>query len=252
LVSVLLLGKAAPNINLKEMEMADSIQGLLGSTVTPQTSSSSSTGSTQANAFDMNSFLKMFLTQLQCQDPSNPMQSYELAAQLAQFSTVAQLTTANTTLSNIQSYSGAMTNADMASLVGKEVTANKTSIDVTSDNVSSLDYQLGSASNVTLSIKDASGDVIYSENKGAQTAGKHSVGWDGKDTSGTRVSSGTYTCEIEAVDSYGTKTTVQTTYQGLANSLTLNASSPYYILADGTKVAAADVVQVGTQSSSSQ
>jgi flagellar basal-body rod modification protein FlgD len=158
----------------------------------------------------------------------------------------------STTLSNIQGYSAAINNAEMASLVGKEVTANKSTIEVTSGNAGSLDYQLGSASNVTVSIKDASGNVVYTESKSGQSAGKQSVGWNGKDSSGNKVSDGTYTCEVQAVDSSGNTTTVQTTFQGQANSLTLDASNPYYILSDGTKVAAADVVQVGTQSSSSQ
>jgi flagellar basal-body rod modification protein FlgD len=223
---------------------------MLGAGVLSQTSASSSTDST-ANAFDMNSFLKMFLTQLQCQDPTNPLQSYELAAQLAQFSTVAQLTTANTTLSNLQSYSAAINNADMASLVGKEVTASKSTIDVTSSSVGTLNYQLGSAATVTVSIKDANGNVVYSENKGSQDAGKYSVAWNGNNTSGSRASDGTYTCTVTAVDSLGNSTTVQPSIEGQVYSLTLDATSPYYILTDGTKIMASDVIQVETQSSSS-
>ena len=46
------------------------------------------------NTLNMNSFLTMFLAQLQNQDPTNPMQSYELASQLAQFTTVQQLSQA--------------------------------------------------------------------------------------------------------------------------------------------------------------
>jgi flagellar basal-body rod modification protein FlgD len=193
----------------------------------------------------------MFLTQLQCQDPTNPMQSYELAAQLAQFSTVAQLTTANTTLSNIQSYQAAINNADMSSLVGKEITANKSTIDVASGSAGTLGYQLGTASNVTVSISDANGNVVYTENRGAQNAGNYSIAWNGKDSSGTTVSDGTYTCQVQAVYAGGNKTTVQPTIQGQVYSLTLDATNPYYTLsgANGIKVPASDVVQVDTQGS---
>jgi len=187
----------------------------------------------------------MFLTQLQCQDPSNPMQSYELASQLAQFSSVSKLTDISSTLNNIQSYEGAMNNADMASLVGKDVTASKNTISVTSDSVSSLDYTLGSASTVTVSIADADGVTVYTENKGSQDAGKHSIAWDGKDTSGNRIN-GTYTCTVQAVDSSGNKTTVQPTIVGQVSSLTLDATSPYYTLSDGTTVAASNIVKIST------
>ena len=227
-----------------------SISGLLGSSLISQSSTSSSTSSAEASAFDMNSFMKMFLTQLQCQDPTNPMQSYELAAQLAQFSTVEQLSQASTTLSNIQSYQAATNDAAMASLVGKEVTANQSTINVSSGNASTLGYNLGSAANVTVSIKDSNNNVIYTNNVGSQNAGNYTVGWNGKDTQGNSVADGTYTCTVTAVNGTGNSTTVPTTIQGQVYSLTLNANSPYYTLSgpNGTQVAASNVVQIGTTS----
>jgi flagellar basal-body rod modification protein FlgD len=180
------------------------------------------------------------------------MQSYELAAQLAQFSTVAQLSQANTALSNIQSYQAAINNAEMASLVGKNVTATQSAITVTSGSASTLTYQLGAAQkDVTVSIKDSNGDVIYTEDRGAQAAGNYSIAWNGKDSNGKTVADGTYTCSVQAVDSSGNASTVASTVQGIVYSLNLDSTSPYYILSgpNGAQVPAANVIQVETSSS---
>jgi flagellar basal-body rod modification protein FlgD len=226
-----------------------SISGLLGGSANTQTSTSSSTDAT-GSALNVDSFMKMFLTQLKCQDPSNPMQSYELSSQLAQFSSLAKLTEVSSTLSNIQGYQAAINNAEMASLVGKDVTASRSTISVKSDGVSTLDYTLGSASTVTISIIDADGNVVHTENKGAQNAGSYNIAWDGKDTKGNKVPDGTYICQVQAVDGSGNKTNVQPTIHGQVYSLSLDPANPYYTLsgADGTKVAASDIVKIGTQS----
>ncbi len=78
-----------------------------------------STSSTSSNSMNEQSFLTLFLAQLQNQDPTSPMQSYELASQLAQFTTVEQLSQATTNLGDIQQYSANLNNGQITSLVAK-------------------------------------------------------------------------------------------------------------------------------------
>src|ERR1700759_3303951 len=60
-----------------------------------------------ANDANMNEFLTLLTAQLKNQDPTNPTDPTQFVAQLAQFSTVEQLTKSNTTLDTIsQSLSG--------------------------------------------------------------------------------------------------------------------------------------------------
>ncbi len=81
-------------------------------TSVPTGSSSSANASTSANsaitnaaggAMGKNEFVKLLVSEMKNQDPLNPMSGKDLAAQLAQFSSVEQLMNANTTLSNIAS-----------------------------------------------------------------------------------------------------------------------------------------------------
>ena len=102
-----------------------------------------------------NSFMTLFLAQLQNQDPTNPMQSYELAAQLAQFTTVQELTQATSLLGNLQQYTAAINNAQITSLVGQQVTAQMNTINVSSGSPSALNYTLSTPATVTVTITDS-------------------------------------------------------------------------------------------------
>jgi flagellar basal-body rod modification protein FlgD len=75
--------------------------------VTATSSSTSSTSNvitsaTSSSGLGEDAFLKLLVTQMQNQDPLNPMSSTDYIAQLAQFSSVEQLTTANTQLAALQ------------------------------------------------------------------------------------------------------------------------------------------------------
>ena len=168
----------------------------------------------------------MFLTQLQNQDPTNPMQSYELASQLAQFTTVEQLSQATTSLNNIQQYSAGIDNGEITSLVGKQVTAQRSEIDVSSGSPTTLNYTLAAPATVSFTIQDSNGNTVYTGNPGSQSAGSYSVPWTGKDSSGNTVADGAYTCTVTATASDGTATTVQTTVQGQVYSCNLNDQPP--------------------------
>jgi flagellar basal-body rod modification protein FlgD len=51
--------------------------------------------STRANSLGSDAFLQLLVTQLQNQDPTNPESNTEFVAQLAQFSSLEQLTSIN-------------------------------------------------------------------------------------------------------------------------------------------------------------
>lgn len=74
-------------------------------------------------ALGKNDFLKMLIAQLKNQDPLNPQQGTEFAAQLAQYSGLEQLTNLNTTMQSQTQNIMNLINTQAINLVGKEVTA---------------------------------------------------------------------------------------------------------------------------------
>ena len=79
-------------------------------TTTSATTSTSSTDTSSYTTYTnpytklgMSDFLSLLTTQMKNQDPTNPMDNTQMAAQMAQFSSLAGIQTTNSTLSTISS-----------------------------------------------------------------------------------------------------------------------------------------------------
>jgi flagellar basal-body rod modification protein FlgD len=78
--------------------------------IDPTTGTGASTGAptttdkTKKDPLGRDAFMNLLLTQLQHQDPTSPQPDGEFLAQLAQFSSLEQLQTANGTLSQIATF----------------------------------------------------------------------------------------------------------------------------------------------------
>lgn len=225
------------------------------STVTSTTGTSSTTttdstsGSSSSSTLGMSDFLTLFTTQLEYQDPTNPMESYELAAQLAQFSTVEQLTQANSNLTTIESYLASLNNASLLDLVGREVTGNGGNIQVSNSTVTGPTYTLPSSDStysVTIKIYDSSDSLVRTLSLSNQSAGTYSVDWDGTDSSGSSLGDGQYYCTITAEDAIGSSSTISGMNTGTVYTFVMDSSSPYVILdnADGVRVPISSIYEV--------
>jgi flagellar basal-body rod modification protein FlgD len=113
---------------------------------------SSSTGTSSADSvtsstqqLNENSFLDLLVTELQNQDPTNPVDDTQFISELAQFSSLQQMSTMNTNLSAFTSNASVM---GAASLIGQTVTSiDPTSGDTISGTVTNVQF---SSSGVTL------------------------------------------------------------------------------------------------------
>lgn len=229
----------------------NTVQSMPGIGANYLTSTNSSSSSATSSTLNQQDFLTLFTAQLQNQDPTNPMQSYELASQLAQFTTVEQLTQATSQLNGIEQYSGAINNGEMASLVGKTVTAQDSTINVASGSLTdNLNYTLSTPSTVTYTIQNSSGTTVYTGSIGSQASGTYSIPWTGKDSSGNTVSDGAYTCTVTATPTDGSSAAaaVQTNITGQVYSCNLNGNPPTYLLnsANGISIPVSSVCGVSS------
>lgn len=178
------------------------------------TGSLSGFGSVNNNSRDKNNvmgkddFLKLMLTQMRNQDPLNPMESAEFAAQLAQFTSVEQLMNLNdamkTSLDANYLLSQSINNTLAATLIGKEAKLDTTEFKYLGQEEQTLGYNLSTnAKSVTIKIYDESGALVKTIENVSGNAGDNKLSWDFTDNKGDKVSHGKYRFEVTATDYNG-------------------------------------------------
>jgi flagellar basal-body rod modification protein FlgD len=170
-------------------------------------------------------FLRLLVTQLKNQDPTNPMDGQQFAAQLAQFSTVEQLINIDSTLAANGQMNGLLAqgvNSGVAAgLIGKTVEANSNLISWSGVGRPPLSFELtGPADAVQVTVYDENGQAVREMVLDGGAAGKHTVEWDGKNSGGIDVPPGTYTYEVTAATADGKPVEVKTTLKGKVDRVT--------------------------------
>ena len=189
-------------------------------------------------------FMKILVAQLQAQDPMAPMEGQEFASQLAQFSSLEQLTNVNSNLEASQAFDLAMSNSAALALIGKNVDAPGNTIDLKSGEVENLSFSLdGEAAEVGIDIFDSPGAKVSTVNLGAQKSGLSEYVWSGTDSSGALLPSGNYTFSITASNSSGNFVPVKTFAAGLATDVVFEDGKAFAIV-NGQKLAVNEVSKV--------
>lgn len=149
---------------------------------------------------DRNAFLKLLTTQLQNQNPLDPMKNEDFVAQLAQFSQLEGITNMSTSLTDVADVIRSDRIMTGANLVGKSVFAQTGRISTDGINTSKIEVSLPyGAEQVDLGIYDLdSGALIRSIVSGPQRSGIASFGWDGRMANGELAPTGDYIIRASA------------------------------------------------------
>jgi len=197
-----------------------------------------------SKSLDKDAFLRLLTTQLQHQDPLNPADSTQFSAQLAQFSSLEQLSNVNEALNTLKLYQASNNNAQAVGFIGKDIVANGKSIEMKGGQPVSCDFELpAAAKRVVVTIYDATGNFVRDFEKTALDAGKQSLAWDGKNRNGSPVADGAYTFEVQAVDPKGAKLDVTTFSKGTVTGVTFE-DGVTYLVTGRNKTAIGAVTQV--------
>ncbi len=144
-------------------------------------------------------FLKLLVTQLNNQDPLNPLENAELTSQLAQMSTVSGIEKLNAALQSLIAQSGAGQVLQAASLIGRDVLVpgNVFELEAGQDVKFALE-PASAADSVVVEIVDEKGRVVRQLDAGALPQGLHQLSWDGLDADGAAVPAGRYGFRVGA------------------------------------------------------
>lgn len=153
------------------------------------------------NELDKDAFLKLFITQMQNQDPLNPDNSAEMASQLAQFHGLEQMMNVNKNLESMQSQAAVSRAVGLIDFVGKEIKLDNGKLHVEDGKVSEgVMTVMQEAAKATLEVRDSAGGIVATRELGILTRGERKVDWDGLDNEGKKVGAGTYTFNVVAKD----------------------------------------------------
>jgi len=200
-----------------------------------------SSRSTIADNFD--TFLNILTTQLKNQNPLDPMDTNQFTAQLVQFTGVEQQLKTNEYLASLMLSGQNTAKSDAVSYIGKEVTSSGRTGELTDANAVFWAYSAASnAANATVTIKDAKGQVVYSET-GPLKSGPGTFRWDGKGSDGNMKPNGVYTVDIQGRDANGQPVKINTASIGVVTAVDFTGDVP--ILTVGSRrVAITDVTDV--------
>ena len=189
-------------------------------------------------------FLTLLLTQLQNQDPLNPTDSVEYTAQLAQFSSLEQLSNVNQNLEYLQMFQASINNAQAVSFIGKEITALGDGIQVTDGVAEACEFKLAAdASGVTINIYNEAGNLVKTIEEGSMDAGRQTVQWDATDQNGNPLADGDYTFEVMAVDADEQAVEAITYSTGIVSGVTFIDGTTYFMV-ENQKIPIADIIEV--------
>lgn len=188
------------------------------------------------NQLDKDAFLKLMLAQMKHQDPTNPMQSHEMAAQLAQFTSLEQLNNINSTLEEMKNSQSPNGNFQALAFIGKKVSGDSSKLTrAAGDTRHSFNFELlNDASNVELTIKDAGGNLVRKLEYNNLKKGQNSVEWNGLMEDGLAARPGEYKLSVNAKNSNGARVHAKTSFEGRITGLNYTSQGPVLLVGDQT------------------
>lgn len=181
-----------------------------------------------ANDFD--DFLVLLTTQLQHQDPMDPLDSNQFTQQLVQFSGVEQQIKTNQNLETLAALTMMSNQSSLASYLGKDALVPRPNGEHDGTNGIQWRYHNATAAEkITLEILNDQGDVVHTAD-GTKAAGVHDFQWDGKLANGEYAPPGEYTLEISAEDSAGTSLETGIAVRSRVQSVDLTGTEAVFVV----------------------
>jgi flagellar basal-body rod modification protein FlgD len=215
------------------------------STTSAAAATSGTAAKTPSNTIDKDGFLQLLVAQLKNQDPTSTSQDPNaMVQQMTSFSSLEQAQQSNTLLTGLQTQLSGLFQAQSASLVGKTVEVSGSNFNLNSGSAS-MNLNLGAAANVTLAVKNASGQVVALLPQGNLGSGSNPLTWNGRDANGNQLPDGSYQVVVSATGTNGAQVAYTsslsakvTSVSFLNGGISLSAGGSTYALSDVLKIVA--------------
>ena len=190
-----------------------------GSSSTNTTSSTATTGI----ADNFQTFLTLLTTQLQNQNPLDPLDTNQFTQQLVQFAGVEQQLKSNDQLKSLIAIEKSAQSTQALIYVGNNVAVDGSTVQF--NGSATWNLSAPQDANATITITNSTGQTVYSGSY-ALTKGNVCFKWDGIGNDGTQWPTGTYKLTATAKDSAGKDIAIPTEIQGVVDSVDLTTTPP--------------------------
>lgn len=180
------------------------------------------------SSLDKDAFLKLLLTQMKNQDPTNPLKSHEMSAQLAQFTSLEKLTNIDESIKGLRKEQQPSQNYESLNLIGKIVSGDSSKVlRMDANETHPIRFQLkNDAAKIKVEIKDGNGQIVRNLEFNNLKAGRNEISWNGQLEDGTPARVGEYQLTIDAKDAFGKKVWSETRFEGAIDGLTFTPTGP--------------------------
>src|SRR5690606_19824418 len=133
----------------------------------------------------------------QNQDPLNPDDSAQMAAQLAQFHGLEQMMNVNKNLEKMQESDGTSRAVSLINFVGKDIKLDSGKVRLEDGQISQALFRLDAeAADTKKEVRDSAGVLVFEKDLGVKPPGEHVLEWNGIDKEGKKANAGAYTLNV--------------------------------------------------------
>ncbi len=166
-------------------------------------SSSSYQTAVEQESLSNDDFMQLLLTELKYQDPTKPMDTKAMIDQTMQMSTIEANNANAKAMVDMQNSFASTQMLNSVNLIGKHIDTGDRSINLSSASSTFSVLFDQDVSTGIITIKDANGTTVNTLDISGVNAGETTFNWDGKDSSDIQLNDGTYTLEVQALNSSG-------------------------------------------------
>ncbi|WP_319381907.1 flagellar hook capping FlgD N-terminal domain-containing protein [Thiomicrorhabdus sp.] len=209
--------------------------------------SSDSSASAPNTVMDQQDFLMLLTTQLQNQDPTQPMDPTSFVSDLTQMSQLEATTSMTQAMQAMTESFQNIQTMQAATMIGKKVLVDGEDFSHTEGDVSQIRLQPDQdLSDVSVVISDESG-LVRQMTVGDLAAGETIIDWDGLDDDGNARAGGVYSLTVYGTDAEGELQTVNTVVSSEVTTVGINKDGSMTLtLATGEEVDVDDVREISS------
>jgi flagellar basal-body rod modification protein FlgD len=199
----------------------------MASSAASSTAQAANSSASQQLAGNFDTFLQLLTTQLQNQNPLDPLDTNQFTEQLVEFASVEQQINMNTNLQTLISMQQTTEATSALQLVGSTVTVNSNTAPLSNATSTPATWSLTTSTPATanVTITSSAGTTAYTGTV-ALNAGTQSYTWSGQGTNGQTWPDGNYTLSITATGANGQAVTVSSQVQGTVSSVNTSSNPP--------------------------